>query len=57
MAGIRRLSPDMDSLVSVGVLAVYGSSVAALLKPSLGLTAAFHEPVHECGNFLFIVNK
>lgn len=40
-----RLSPDMNSLVSTGVLAVYFSSLVALLKPSLGLTATFHEPV------------
>lgn len=45
LAALRRLSPDMNSLVSTGVLTVYLSSVAALLNPSLGLTAAFHEPV------------
>lgn len=45
LASLRRLTPDMNSLVSTGVLAVYLSSVVALCKPSLGLTATFHEPV------------
>lgn len=45
LASLRRLSPDMNSLVSTGVLAVYCSSLVALLKPSSGLTATFHEPV------------
>lgn len=45
LASLRRLSPDMNSLVATGVLAVYLSSAVAILKPSLGLTATFHEPV------------
>lgn len=40
----------MNSLVSTGVLAVYCSSLVALLKPSFGLSATFHEPV--CFSFL-----
>ncbi|CAM9854028.1 unnamed protein product [Ectocarpus sp. 13 AM-2016] len=52
LASLRRLSPDMNSLVSTGVLAVYLSSLVSLLKPSLGLTAAFHEPVMLLGAIL-----
>ncbi|CAN0485704.1 unnamed protein product, partial [Discosporangium mesarthrocarpum] len=45
LTGLRRLSPDMNSLVSVGILAVYSSSALALINPSLGLEPVFHEPV------------
>ncbi|CAB1111114.1 unnamed protein product [Ectocarpus sp. CCAP 1310/34] len=52
LASLRRLSPDMNSLVSTGVLAVYLSSLVSLLKPSLGLTTTFHEPVMLLGAIL-----
>ncbi|CAM9545229.1 unnamed protein product, partial [Scytosiphon promiscuus] len=52
LSSLRRLSPDMNSLVSTGVLTVYLSSLVALLKPSLGLAATFHEPVMLLGAVL-----
>ncbi|CAM9610753.1 unnamed protein product [Pylaiella littoralis] len=52
LASLRRFSPDMNSLVSTGVLAVYFSSLLALLKPTFGLTATFHEPVMLLGAVL-----
>ncbi|CAM9092281.1 unnamed protein product, partial [Hapterophycus canaliculatus] len=52
LSSLRRLSPDMNSLVSTGVLAVYFSSLVALMKPSLGLATTFHEPVMLLGAVL-----
>ncbi|CAM9270208.1 unnamed protein product, partial [Laminaria digitata] len=52
LVALRRLSPDMNSLVSTGLLTVYLSSVTALVNPSLGLTATFHEPVMLLGAVL-----
>ncbi len=43
--GIRRRSPNMNTLVSLGALSAYATSLAALLFPSLGWECFFDEPV------------
>jgi len=43
--GIRRKSPNMNTLVSLGALSAYSTSVAALVFPSLGWECFFDEPV------------
>lgn len=43
--GIRRGSPNMNTLVSLGALSAYGTSLAALIFPGLGWECFFDEPV------------
>ncbi|MGC1217439.1 MAG: heavy metal translocating P-type ATPase [Phormidesmis sp.] len=43
--GIRRGSPNMNTLVSLGALSAYTTSLAALIFPSLGWECFFDEPV------------
>ena len=43
--GIRRRSPNMNTLVSLGALSAYTTSLAALVFPSLGWECFFDEPV------------
>ena len=43
--GALRGSPNMNTLVSLGALSAYGTSLAALLFPSLGWECFFDEPV------------
>ncbi|MFK8185924.1 MAG: heavy metal translocating P-type ATPase [Phormidesmis sp.] len=45
MLGLRRGTPNMNTLVGLGALSAYGTSVAALLFPSLGWSCFFDEPV------------
>ena len=41
--------PNMNSLVSLGVISSYGASVVALVKPDLGWDCFFEEPVMLLG--------
>ena len=43
--GIRRGTPNMNTLVSLGALSAYLTSVAALIFPQLGWECFFDEPV------------
>ncbi len=43
--GIRRRSPNMNTLVSLGALSAYTTSLVALIFPSLGWECFFDEPV------------
>ena len=43
--GIRRGAPNMNTLVGLGALSAYSTSVAALLFPKLGWACFFDEPV------------
>jgi len=43
--GIRRGSPNMNTLVSLGALSAYTTSLVALIFPSLGWECFFDEPV------------
>ncbi len=43
--GVRRGAPNMNTLVSLGALSSYLTSVVALLVPSLGWECFFNEPV------------
>ena len=43
--GIQRKSPNMNTLVSLGALSAYVTSLAALVFPSLGWECFFDEPV------------
>lgn len=43
--GMRRLSPNMNTLVALGSLSAYSASVVALLFPGLGWECFFDEPV------------
>ena len=43
--GARRARPNMNTLVSIGALSAYTTSVAALLFPQLGWECFFDEPV------------
>ena len=43
--GALRGSPNMNTLVSLGALSAYGTSLAALLLPRLGWECFFDEPV------------
>ncbi|MGD1951984.1 MAG: heavy metal translocating P-type ATPase [Leptolyngbyaceae cyanobacterium] len=43
--GARRARPNMNTLVSIGALSAYATSVAALLFPQLGWECFFDEPV------------
>ncbi len=43
--GARRLRPNMNTLVSIGALSAYTTSVAALVFPRLGWECFFDEPV------------
>lgn len=43
--GIRRASPNMNTLVSIGALSAYLASVVALVFPNLGWECFFDEPV------------
>jgi len=45
LQGLRRASPNMNTLVGLGALSAYGTSVAALLFPGLGWACFFDEPV------------
>ena len=44
-AGARRRRPNMNTLVSIGALSAYTTSVIALLLPRLGWECFFDEPV------------
>ena len=44
-AGVKRGSPNMNTLVSLGALSAYITSLVALLFPSLGWECFFDEPV------------
>ncbi len=44
-AGVRRGAANMNTLVSLGALSAYFTSVAALLLPALGWECFFDEPV------------
>ncbi|PSN17227.1 heavy metal translocating P-type ATPase, partial [filamentous cyanobacterium CCP5] len=43
--GMRRLAPNMNTLVALGSLSAYAASVVALLFPGLGWECFFDEPV------------
>ncbi|WP_225889237.1 heavy metal translocating P-type ATPase [Halomicronema hongdechloris] len=43
--GMRRLTPNMNTLVALGSLSAYGASVVALIFPKLGWECFFDEPV------------
>jgi P-type Cu2+ transporter len=43
--GVIRGAPNMNTLVSLGALSAYGTSLAALLFPGLGWECFFDEPV------------
>lgn len=43
--GIRRGAPNMNTLVSLGALSAYSTSLAALIFPALGWQCFFDEPV------------
>ncbi|NEQ52683.1 MAG: copper-translocating P-type ATPase [Leptolyngbya sp. SIO3F4] len=43
--GIRRARPNMNTLVSIGALSAYVTSVFALIMPQLGWECFFDEPV------------
>lgn len=51
-AGLRRNAPNMDTLVSLGTLTAYFTSLIALLVPSLGWECFFDEPVMLVGFIL-----
>ncbi|MGG6237615.1 heavy metal translocating P-type ATPase [Nodosilinea sp. AN01ver1] len=44
-AGLRRLAPNMNTLVALGSVSAYLASVVALVFPSLGWECFFEEPV------------
>ncbi|MGF1534909.1 MAG: heavy metal translocating P-type ATPase [Elainellaceae cyanobacterium] len=50
--GFRRLLPNMNSLVGLGMVTAYGASVVALLYPPLGWECFFDEPVMLVGFIL-----
>ncbi|MDX2099808.1 MAG: heavy metal translocating P-type ATPase [Leptolyngbyaceae cyanobacterium bins.59] len=50
--GLKRGSPNMNTLVSLGTLSAYWASVAALLIPRLGWECFFDEPVMLVGFIL-----
>lgn len=43
--GLRRGAPNMNTLVGLGALSAYSTSVVALLTPALGWACFFDEPV------------
>lgn len=45
LQGIRRGTPNMNTLVSLGALSAYATSLAALIFPHLGWECFFDEPV------------
>jgi Cu2+-exporting ATPase len=52
VAGVRAAAagvPSMDSLISLGVVSAYGSSLVGLLWPATGLPCFFNEPVMLLG--------
>ncbi len=51
-AGLRRNAPNMNTLVSLGTLTAYFTSLVALLVPSLGWECFFDEPVMLVGFIL-----
>jgi Cu2+-exporting ATPase len=50
--GIRRLAPNMNTLVGLGAVTAYTTSVVALLFPQLGWECFFDEPVMLLGFIL-----
>lgn len=50
--GLRRNAPNMNTLVSLGTLTAYTTSLLALLFPSLGWECFFDEPVMLVGFIL-----
>jgi P-type Cu2+ transporter len=50
--GLRRNAPNMNTLVSLGTLTAYSTSVIALLVPRLGWECFFDEPVMLVGFIL-----
>ncbi|MGI0487666.1 heavy metal translocating P-type ATPase [Pantanalinema rosaneae CENA516] len=50
--GLRRNAPNMNTLVSLGTLTAYTTSLIALLFPSLGWDCFFDEPVMLVGFIL-----
>jgi len=50
--GIRRNAPNMNTLVSLGTLTAYTTSLVALLFPNLGWECFFDEPVMLVGFIL-----
>lgn len=50
--GLRRLSPNMNSLVGLGATVAYTASTVALLFPQLGWECFFDEPVMMLGFIL-----
>ena len=50
--GLRRLAPNMNSLVGLGAVTAYTASVVALLFPKLGWECFFDEPVMLLGFIL-----
>ncbi|MBW4465796.1 MAG: heavy metal translocating P-type ATPase [Pegethrix bostrychoides GSE-TBD4-15B] len=50
--GLRHNMPNMDSLVGLGALTAYGTSLVALLLPNLGWECFFDEPVMLIGFIL-----
>ncbi len=50
--GLRRNAPNMNTLVSLGTLTAYTTSVIALLVPQLGWECFFDEPVMLVGFIL-----
>ncbi|MGB3295036.1 MAG: heavy metal translocating P-type ATPase [Phormidesmis sp.] len=45
LQGVRRGAPNMNTLVSLGALSAYATSIAALVFPHLGWECFFDEPV------------
>jgi len=43
--GMRRLAPNMNTLVALGAISAYSASVVALIFPNLGWECFFDEPV------------
>jgi Cu2+-exporting ATPase len=50
--GLRRNAPNMNTLVSLGTITAYSTSVLALLFPNLGWECFFDEPVMLVGFIL-----
>lgn len=50
--GIRRLAPNMNTLVGLGAVTAYTTSIVALLFPQLGWECFFDEPVMLLGFIL-----
>ena len=52
LKGLARNSPNMNTLIALGSLLAFGSSVVALLNPAIGWECFFDEPVMLIGFIL-----